>query len=111
MKKLRHIMSTNVGVIRSGDGLREAVIAIDELERSPHSVRFGNTLTTAKLVAIAALKREESRGSHFRTDFPGERDEWKRRTFITLDEAEGMISEVTGKPAPIAKTHDLDKER
>lgn len=103
MQKLRHIMSSKVGVIRSGEGLREAVIAIDELERANHSHRFANTLTTAKLVAIAALGREESRGSHFRTDFPGERDEWKRRTFMTLAEAQVLISEITGKPAPVEK--------
>ncbi|MFK7902242.1 MAG: L-aspartate oxidase, partial [Nitratireductor sp.] len=72
MKKLRKVMSEKVGVLRTGEGMREAVIAIDDLERENDSPRFANTLTTAKMTAIAGLMREESRGGHFRTDFPKE---------------------------------------
>lgn len=100
MKKLRSIMSSKVGVLRNGDGLKDAVIEIDKLERVNNAPRFSNTLTTAKLMAIAALQREESRGGHYRTDFPDEKDEWKHRTFITLKEAEEKISEITGKASP-----------
>ena len=100
MKKLRSVMSSKVGVLRDAKGMREAVIEIDNLERANKAPRFSNTLTTAKLMTIAGLKREESRGGHFRTDFPEERDEFKKRTFITLKQAEEEISKITGKPAP-----------
>lgn len=97
MKTLRSVMSSKVGVIRDGEGLKEAVRAIDDLERENRSHRFANTLTTAKMMAIAALTREESRGGHFRSDFPAERVEWKHRTFISLKDAEKRIAEVTGR--------------
>jgi len=99
MKRLRSVMSSKVGVIRNGEGMKEAVRAIDELERENRSHRFANTLTTAKLIAIAALTREESRGGHYRSDFPEEREEWQHRTFISLEDAEADISQITGREA------------
>ena len=39
------------------------------------------------LDAAGALKREESRGGHFRTDFPEPRPEWEHHTEMTLDDA------------------------
>ena len=97
MTRLRHVMSTKVGVIRNGEGMREALAEIDTLERANRSPRFANTLATARLVAAAGLKREESRGGHFRDDFPNEREEWKHRTFMTLDEARTISAEATGR--------------
>ncbi len=97
MARLRSVMSRHVGVIRDGDGLKEAVKAIDELERANRSTRFANSLATAKLMAIAALKREESRGGHYRSDFPEEREIWKHRTFITYDDANDWVAEIIGR--------------
>ncbi len=102
MRELRAIMSAKIGVIRDGEGMREAVKQIDMLERNNRSRRFANTLTTAKIIAISALRREESRGGHFRSDFPLAREEWRHRTFINLKEAEAAIAEVTGR-APVVK--------
>ncbi len=101
MKKLRSVMSARVGVIRDNDGMIEAIKAIDDLERNNRSNRFANTLATAKMIAVSAFNRKESRGGHFRTDYPNERPEWKHRTFIELAEAEKMISEITGR-APVS---------
>lgn len=93
MKRLRQAMSANVGVIRNGDGLRRALAEIVALERINRSPRFANSLATAKLMAAMALKREESRGGHFRDDFPDEKPEWRRRTFATLAEADAIAAE------------------
>jgi L-aspartate oxidase len=49
-------------------------------------------LTTAKLIAAAALARTESRGGHYRSDFPQSDPAWRHRTFITLTEAEKITA-------------------
>lgn len=97
MKKLRSIMSTNIGVVRNGDGMRSAIRQIDQLEQENTSSRFVNTLTTAKLMAVAALQRKESRGGHFRSDYPKPLEEWKHRTYIDLSEANKLTAEITGR--------------
>jgi L-aspartate oxidase len=66
---LREIMSRYVGVLRDGCGLRAAIGAL-------RPIAFGNGCAAdpalvALTIATAALMREESRGSHYRTDRPG----------------------------------------
>ncbi|WP_245411766.1 L-aspartate oxidase [Phyllobacterium leguminum] len=85
---LRKTMSAHFGVIRHRIGMEEGLRIILGLERTNRNAAFANTLTTAKLVAVSALKREESRGAHYRTDFPQARPECQRRSLITLAEAE-----------------------
>ncbi|WP_246272971.1 L-aspartate oxidase [Oricola thermophila] len=91
MKRLRRTMSTHLGVLRNGEGMREALRTILELEREADTERFANVLATAKLIAVCALNRTESRGGHFRTDYPEEDDAWRRRTLTTLEQAEMAI--------------------
>jgi aspartate oxidase len=43
-----------------------------------------NVVLVARLVTLAALQREESRGAHYRNDFPGTSPEWRRRQKITI---------------------------
>lgn len=94
MARLRATMSAHLGVMRNGEGMRAALGEILELARNSHSVRFDNVITTAKLIAVSALNRLESRGGHFRTDYPDEDPDWKRRTLITLDQADAIIPEL-----------------
>ena len=90
---LRASMSANAGVIRNAAGLRSALRLIVELEQVNHMPRFANILATAKLIAASALAREESRGGHFRQDFPHESEDWRRRTFTTLADANAIAEE------------------
>ncbi|MGI9352162.1 MAG: L-aspartate oxidase [Rhizobiaceae bacterium] len=92
--ELRAIMSECVGVSRTGEGLKVAIRAIAELEENNKSVRFLNGLTTAKLMVVSALLREESRGGHRRSDFPEASEDWRKRTFITLEQADEVVAEV-----------------
>jgi L-aspartate oxidase len=68
-KALRALMQRHVGVERDATGLTAALADIDAL-----IARAGraNELVAARLIAAAALAREESRGAHFRSDFPGQ---------------------------------------
>ncbi|MDF1607742.1 L-aspartate oxidase [Hoeflea sp. YIM 152468] len=94
MVALRQVMSAHLGVLRDGAGMREALDTILQLARDSHSVRFDNVITTAKLIAVCALNRIESRGGHFRTDYPEEQAEWKRRTLLTLEQADAIIPDL-----------------
>lgn len=89
VQDLRQIMTDLVGVERSADTLRLALRRILELEDTAPGVtrQFLNMTTSATLVAAGALLREESRGGHYRTDFPQTRDDWAHHTTMTLDDA------------------------
>src|SRR2546428_531553 len=74
---LRRLMSEGAGIIRSGAGLERSVAAILELERglairpvSRRGVEARNLLFVGRLIVESALRRQESRGAHFREDFP-----------------------------------------
>jgi L-aspartate oxidase len=78
------------GLFRTREGLQEAVGRLDlsyesstkaSLLRDANEWRFFNLLTTARLIARAALRREESRGGHFREDFP-QRDDLHWRVHL-----------------------------
>ncbi|MEM7069916.1 MAG: L-aspartate oxidase [Pseudomonadota bacterium] len=97
LAQLRSIMSKHVGVSRTGAGLKQAIVEIAELEANNSSARFANALTTAKLMAVSAFLRKESRGGHRRSDFPIAREEWQKRTYITLEQADEVVAQVTGK--------------
>ena len=86
--ELRRTMTAHVGVIRTAEGLKTALRAIARLERAhPDDAVLANMTATATLIAAAALMREESRGAHFRADFPDPAPGPARRSFLTLAEA------------------------
>ena len=72
---LRRLMSDYVGVERNEEGLNHALNKIEQLaNKLNQSERYKNMLITAKFITYAALKRTESRGSHYRTDAPSTND-------------------------------------
>ncbi|MBY0382749.1 MAG: L-aspartate oxidase [Xanthobacteraceae bacterium] len=90
--ELRAMMSANVGVIRDAEGLAEAIHMFAALERDTNSAALRNMATTALLVATAAHVREESRGAHYRSDFPAEHPDFARRTMTTLAAAQAVAA-------------------
>jgi L-aspartate oxidase len=85
---LRAAMSHHVGLERNAEGLEEALAVIARLEQaSGGEPALLNMLAAARLVTVSALARRESRGGHWRSDFPGTHENGAR-SFITLAEAE-----------------------
>jgi L-aspartate oxidase len=73
---LRGLMWKDAGLLRDGNGLREAQRGLDALAVSlprglfRRALEARNLHTVAGLIVAAALGREESRGAHYRNDFP-----------------------------------------
>jgi L-aspartate oxidase len=78
--ELQELMWKNVGIVRTGSALKEAMKRLGEIGEKvsrPHSRREfegRNLQIVGTLVARSALAREESRGAHYRTDFPDHND-------------------------------------
>jgi L-aspartate oxidase len=67
VKTLREAMSRHAGLVRDETGLKTLLTLIDALEiEAPGAL----ALVSARLVAECALQRHESRGSHYRSDYP-----------------------------------------
>ncbi|MGB6985263.1 MAG: L-aspartate oxidase [Candidatus Aquilonibacter sp.] len=83
---LRNVMYANVGLVRNEFGLREALSRIEALEVSfPCAANeLRNLLVVGRLVAEAALARKESRGSHYRSDYPLADEALAKRSFTRL---------------------------
>ncbi|HXH08061.1 MAG TPA: FAD-binding protein, partial [Vicinamibacterales bacterium] len=94
---IRDLMWHDVGLFRDRDGLDRALGLLEpawraveaRLAREPAGRRACWTtlslLTVGRLIARAARRREESRGAHFRSDFPARDDlHWCRRAFETI---------------------------
>ncbi len=80
-KKIQDVMWREVSIMRNGKELADAIKQLEAMElpkpekpgRSGRELR--NLHTLALVMARAALAREESRGSHYRSDFPYRNDE------------------------------------
>jgi L-aspartate oxidase len=88
VRDIQDLMWKDVGIIRSGVGLKRAILGLDEIAsrvsnpqtRRAHEAH--NLHLAGLLVARSALKREESRGAHYRTDFPDHDDDRFRKHSI-----------------------------
>ncbi len=89
---LRAAMSRHAGLERSEEGLGQALSAVARLERNADGDLL-NMLAAARLVTAAAIIRTESRGAHWRSDFP-QPVKSSKRSFLTLADAE-RISQAT----------------
>jgi L-aspartate oxidase len=82
---IRPILSRAAGVVRTHEGLAASVGALLPLVGS--TVPAADPALVAMLIAVAALRRCESRGGHFRSDFPASDAAFRQRHTLTLDTA------------------------
>ncbi|MEX2178740.1 MAG: L-aspartate oxidase [Gemmatimonadaceae bacterium] len=78
---VREVMWRDVGVIRSAAGLRSARAQLTDMERRlpAGATEELNLVQTARLIVEGATRRRESRGGHYRSDFPRPRGSWRGR--------------------------------
>ncbi|MEA2561112.1 MAG: L-aspartate oxidase [Acidobacteriota bacterium] len=99
---IRRTMWEKVGVVRDEQGLTAALDELEALAES-HPGMAGearNLLSVGRLVTAAALARRESRGGHYRSDYPQTDPEWQHRIHVTaapdgsavLDETQSMVA-------------------
>ncbi len=89
--RLRRLMGDCVGVVREQGDLRRAARTILEMHREPGDPEWTNALTAAALIVAGALHRTESRGAHYRSDFPDPKSAWQKRTILSLSQAELLL--------------------
>jgi L-aspartate oxidase len=97
--KLRKIMSAHVGVIRDAEGLSRAIAQISRIELEASSPVLRNMATAALLIATAAWRRRESRGAHYRSDYPQPDKAQARRAFMMLHDARAIAELAAALPA------------
>ena len=86
-KRIKRVMWERVGIVRDRESLVRALNEFDQIASGNLSTSSRNFVTLARLIAHAALWREESRGGHFRSDFPDQGDEWRVHSVQRLDNA------------------------
>ncbi len=92
--QLRNTMTRHVGVVRERAGLIEALRIIVRLNRIAAGVApLANMTITALMIIVAALQREESRGGHYRSDYPRTHN-IPRRTIMTLEQSLSFAQEI-----------------
>ena len=104
---MRTMMTENVSVFRTEEGMREAIEKLHELkERAEKAALAGrayrmnqelvqrweldNLLAVAMVISRAALERKESRGAHFRDDYPDRKDEYNYHTLVSMVQFEDL---------------------
>ena len=117
-RQLASVMDDKVGITRNAVDLKKAAAVVLELKEKHsklsvqdksssynmelmHLAELGNMLDVAEVVIAGAIGREESRGCHFRTDFPDRDDKnWLKHTLITKSDAGPKLD---SKPVDITR--------
>ncbi len=91
VKDVKKVMWENVGIVRDARGLTRAIETLSEIavSNSPWEVKSSALLGLA--IAVSAMRREESRGGHYRRDFPYEREEFRKHSTFTLRDLENLV--------------------
>jgi succinate dehydrogenase / fumarate reductase flavoprotein subunit len=105
---MRAMMTENVSVFRTEQGIEKAIETLRELkDRAEKTALSGtgfkmnqelvqrweldNLLAVAMVIARAALERKESRGAHFRDDYPDRKDEYNYHTLVSMGSFDELV--------------------
>ncbi|TKX84164.1 FAD-binding protein, partial [Halorubrum sp. SS5] len=126
---LRELMWDHAGILRDESSLREGLDRLADVRDRAADLRVGPVtsesfelavdlgfmLVAAEAVLRGALEREESRGAHYRTDFPDRDPDWRRNLYFDAPDVGGMAlrSEPVDEPseavrAALDEGHELD---
>jgi L-aspartate oxidase len=105
---LATLMRDHAGLLRSAEGLRVALLRLSAMplqvgDPTPDRLTAANATLVARLAITGALLRQESRGAHFRVDFPSADDAWRAHLVL----ANGACPQVVETIAP-ADTEMVD---
>jgi L-aspartate oxidase len=95
---LQQLLWDKVGIIRHRESLIQAADTLSGWQKSlppptdRPSYELNNLVLTGRLVTEAALLREESRGAHFRTDYPRSSPRWRRHLVFTAQQAREEVA-------------------
>lgn len=98
--RVRPVASRALGIVRNGESLRDAIATLLPLAKS--SEAHSDTAIVALMIAVAALRREESRGAHCRADFPLQENQ-PRRFRLTLEETLNVAAAIAETAVPVAR--------
>jgi aspartate oxidase len=107
---LKSLMWRQLGIEREKTAMRDADAKIALWTRAvrelgppePRTWELMNLLTLARLVATGARARQESRGVHFRTDFPEASEDWRVHTRLSPEFEEGRLVAARIEHTPVA---------
>jgi L-aspartate oxidase len=104
-RQLQEISDRYLLIARTGKGLQQFLTELDTLEVSLlndskigdaaemiHAVEIKNLVDTGRIMATAAWLRTESRGSHYREDYPTMSDEWNRNIVLDRNAKNGYFT-------------------
>jgi L-aspartate oxidase len=91
---LRQTMTDHVGVIRNKTGLVTAIWTLADIEATGEATEVTAMARAALFVAAAAYRREESRGGHYRSDYPEANPALAHRSNFTWDDISAIINTV-----------------
>ncbi len=106
MKRVKKTLWENVGIVRCEKSLLNGIERIDRLLSELKHQKVGNprafcrlfecrsAALTGKAIAVSALKRTESRGAHFREDYPTESYEWRKHVHVRMLDGDIKISRI-----------------
>jgi L-aspartate oxidase len=102
--RLRRVMTDRVGVVRSAGGLAEAIAELERLtvdlgEPGPAGFEAASLVRLGRAVAELALRREESRGGHWRSDHPAPVEAWRVRQTLARTPEGGLDAGLLAVPA------------
>ncbi len=97
---VRDIMDAKVGVVRDAASLCEAIAKLRPLAEGETAA--AQPARVALMIAVAAFQRRESRGGHWRSDFPAAVGDEARRSRFHLNEALMLAHDIAAEPLPRA---------